>query len=144
MEPALALVHADLELARATYEAIAFGVRHNLQAFREAAGEPARVVAVGGGTKAGAWTQIVSDATRLRQEIPEQAIGAAYGDALLAALAAGLVAPDTDWSASSETVVPSPDGEPVYDDLFALYLQLQQAAAPISHRLAELQTDGWS
>ncbi len=53
-----------------------------------------RRVAVGGGTKGGLWTQMVSDVTGREQEIPGVTIGASYGDALLAAIAAGLAAPD--------------------------------------------------
>jgi xylulokinase len=135
----LTLRHGRPELARAVYEATAFGVRHNLQALARAAGAPRRVVAVGGGTQTEVWPQIVSDATGAAQEVPEQTIGAAYGDALLAAIAARVVAPETDWTRPARHVEPDPAAAPLYDELFELYVQLYEATAPVSHRLARLQ-----
>ena len=38
----------------------------------------------------GLWTQIVSDVTGRGQQVPEQTIGASYGDALMAAIGGGL------------------------------------------------------
>ena len=55
--------HGRAELYRAALEGIAHGVRHNLEAFRDAGGPDPRLVAVGGGTRGGLWTQIVSDVT---------------------------------------------------------------------------------
>ena len=43
-----------------------------------------------GGTKGGVWTQILSDVCGIEQDLPKYAIGACYGDALLAAQVAGL------------------------------------------------------
>jgi xylulokinase len=56
-------------------------VRHNLEAMRSAGGEARRLVAVGGGTKGGLWTQIVSDVLGREQVMPTVTIGACYGDA---------------------------------------------------------------
>ena len=69
----------------------------------DAGGETDRIVAVGGGTQGGLWTQIVSDVTGREQQIPQQTIGASYGDALLAAIGTGLVPPDTDWARAGRT-----------------------------------------
>jgi xylulokinase len=135
----LTLSHTRGDLYRAIYESIAYGVRHNLGALAGAAGTPSRVVAVGGGTKASLWTQIVSDVARVRQTIPRQAVGASYGDALMAAIGAGLVPPETDWTETAETVVPDPALAERYDGLFADYLRLYPATAEVSHRLAALQ-----
>ena len=135
----LTLSHSRDHLARAVYEATAFGVRHNVEAMREAGAPPGRAVAVGGGTQGGFWTQVVSDVSGLEQELPEQTIGASYGDALLAAIAAGLVAPDTDWTAHSSTVRPQAQHRELYDELFELYVDLYDATAATAHRLAALQ-----
>ena len=134
----LTLRHGRAELARAVYEATAFGVRHNLTAFEAAAGPANRVVAVGGGTKAAVWTQIVSDVAGVVQQIPAQAIGAAYGDALLAGIAAGLLPADTDWTTVADVVQPDLAQRVVYDELFGLYRELYPATAKIAHRLAEI------
>src|SRR5690606_41069347 len=57
-----------------------------LDAMRQAGAAPRRLVPVGGGTTGDLWTQIVSDVTGLVQELPRETTGAAYGDAMLAAL----------------------------------------------------------
>jgi xylulokinase len=135
----LTLSHTRGHVARAIYESTAYGVRHNLEAIEEAGGPPSRTVAVGGGTKGGLWTQIVSDVTGLHQIVPEQTIGAAYGDALLAAIGTGLVAPDTDWTVARETVGPAGDTAALYDELYGLYRRLYPDTADVAHALAALQ-----
>lgn len=136
----LTLRHTRGHLYRAVLEATAFGIRHLLEAVREAGGEAKRLVAVGGGTKGGLWTQIVSDVIDERQELPEQTIGAAYGDALLAGIGGGVLDPDTDWSSIAETVEPNPDNREVYDELYALYKDLYPATRATVHALAAVQT----
>ena len=98
-----------------------------------------RLVAVGGGTKGGLWTQIVSDVTGRPQDLPEQTIGASYGDALLAV---GLAQPDTDWSTISETVEPEAQNCGIYDELYAIYRELYPATREASHALASMQKGG--
>jgi xylulokinase len=97
-------------------EATAYGVRHIFEFMREAGGRGERLVAVGGGTKGGLWTQIVSDVTGRPQDLPEQTIGASYGDALLAARSVGLAGPDTDWTRVLATVEPEAETRQVYDE----------------------------
>jgi xylulokinase len=135
----LTLTHGRAELLRAIYEAIAFGVRHNLETFAEAGAPIDRAVAVGGGTRGRLWAQIVSDVCGLEQQLPRQTIGASYGDALMAAIGAGLVAPETDWTEAGDAIEPDAGVRDVYDELFDLYLELYPATAAISHRLAALQ-----
>ena len=91
----LTLRHNRGDIYRAVLEGIAMGIRHNLETMDSRSG--LRAVAVGGGTKAELWLQIVSDVTGLTQEVPSVTIGASYGDALLAAEGAGIVAPRTSW-----------------------------------------------
>jgi xylulokinase len=131
----LTLDHRHAELLHATYEGTGFGVRQILALLEEAAEPATRVVAVGGGTQAELWLQIVSDITGVEQQVPEQTIGAAYGDALLAAIGAGLVPPDTDWSRPAHTVAPSREPRQLYDELFDLYERLYRQTADVIHRL---------
>src|SRR5215213_7162397 len=134
----LTMRHTRGHLYRAVLEACAFGIRHLLEAVREAGGEARRLVAVGGGTKGGLWTQIVSDVIDERQELPEQTIGAAYGNALLAGIGAGVVDPDTDWTSIAETVEPNPENRELYDELYTLYKDLYPATRDTVHALAAL------
>ena len=138
----LTLSHSRGHLYRALLEATAFGVRHILEALERAGGAPQRFVAVGGGTKGGLWTQIVSDVIGRPQEIPAQTIGASYGDALMAAIGAGFVPADSTWSRVENVVEPSEATRAVYDELYAIYRSLYPATMEQAHSLAALQERG--
>jgi xylulokinase len=135
----LTLRHGRGHLYRALLEATAYGVRHVLEVMREAGGEIGRLVAVGGGTRGGLWTQIVSDVTGLEQQIPEKTIGASYGDAFLAALAAGLITRTTSWNPITALIEPRRSVRETYDDLYRIYRQLYPATLDLIHQLARIQ-----
>lgn len=136
----LTLRHGRGHLYRAALEATAFGVRHNLAAMAEAGGELRRLVAVGGGARE-LWTQIVSDVTGREQNVPRHTIGAAYGDAFLAALGAGLVDRDdiAVWNPVESVVTPNAERGTAYDELYAHYLALYPATLEVTHALAARQ-----
>ena len=138
----LTISHGRGHLYRATLEATAYGVRHILEYMREAGGKGERFVAVGGGTKGDLWTQIVSDVTGRKQQLPEQAIGASYGDTLLAARAVGLAEQDADWTKIVAVVEPNKANRELYDELYGVYRDLYPATREASHRLADLQKGG--
>jgi xylulokinase len=100
-----------------------------------------RIVAVGGGTRGGLWTQIVSDVTGLSQELSQETMGACYGDALFAARAAGLVDPQDDWASKADTVEPRTEHRATYDRLYEIYGQLYPATKSQAHALAALQAE---
>ncbi|MEU4612923.1 FGGY-family carbohydrate kinase [Streptomyces umbrinus] len=134
----LTVEHTRSDLYRAALEATAFGVRHNVEAMRTAGADIRRVVAVGGGTRGGLWTGIVSAVTGLEQEIRTVTLGASYGAAFLAASAVGGPLID-EWNPVRERVVPDPQLRSDYDELYALYLRLYPATRDISHELAARQ-----
>ncbi|MEV6645078.1 FGGY-family carbohydrate kinase [Amycolatopsis sp. NPDC051371] len=129
--------HGRAEIYRAALEGIAYGVRHNLEAMASAGGAAGRLVAVGGGTKGGLWTRIVSDVTGLPQQIPAETIGACLGDALLAAEAVGMDAPRGNPIAA--TVTPDPGNRERYEEFYRHYRKLYEATAETAHFLAEQQ-----
>ena len=135
----LTLSHTRGDLYRAALEATAFGVRHNVEAMEAAGGDIGRVVAVGGGTQGGLWTQVVSDVTGRAQEVREQSIGASYGCALLAAQLVADVTVDA-WNPVAQVVEPDPALAATYDEGFALYTELYRSTAGLSHALADRQT----
>ena len=104
-----------------------------------AGGEGKRFIAVGGGTKGGLWTQIVSDVCGVEQVIPKRTIGASYGDALISAQNVGEADESTSWMKPSSIVLPDPDNTAIYDQLFKRYLELYPATKSITHFLAESQ-----
>lgn len=134
----LTLSHTRGDLYRAVLEATAFGVRHNVEALREAGAPIERVVAVGGGTQGDLWTQVVSDVTGLPQVVPTRTIGASYGAALLAAGLVGDVSA-ADWNPPAAVREPDPSRTALYDDLFRLYLDLYPASRDVVHALADHQ-----
>ncbi|MBV9139984.1 MAG: FGGY-family carbohydrate kinase [Pseudonocardiales bacterium] len=135
----LTLRHHRGDIYRAALEATAYGVRHNLAAMRDAGGRDRRLVAVGGGTRGGLWTQIVSDVVGAPQQLPRQTIGACLGDALLAAIGIGQSPEVTRWNPISTTIEPNPESAAVYERLYALYRELYPSTRQIAHALAQEQ-----
>ena len=134
----LTLSHTRGDLYRAALEATGYAVRHNIEAIEAAGGDIRRIVAVGGGTQGGLWTQIVSDITGREQEIRAQSIGASYGAALLAAELVASVSIDA-WNPVQDTVAPQPAAAEQYEELYALYRDLYPRTADTVHALAARQ-----
>lgn len=137
----LTLAHGRGHLYRAILEGTAYGVRHNLEAVHALGADVRRLVAVGGGTRSRLWLQIVSDVTGQPQEVPAQTIGAAYGDAFLAGLGAGLVpgiAQLRGWVRPGTTIAPQAANAAAYEPYYAVYRGMYPALASQMHRLAEL------
>jgi xylulokinase len=132
----LTLRHGRGHLFRAAYEGISFGIRQILERFDDAH-SATRTVAVGGGLRSPIWAQAVSDITGRPQLVPEQAIGASYGDALLAAIGVGLVPPDTDWAKIAREIKPDARSRDLYEGLYATWRELYPATRDQVHRLAQ-------
>jgi len=131
----LTLRHGRGHLFRATYEGIAFGIRQILELFDDAH-DAKRTVAVGGGLRSPIWAQTVSDVTGRPQLVPEQAIGASYGDALLAAIGVGLVPRATDWAKIAREIEPDRRNHERYNDVYETWRGLYPATREIVHALA--------
>ena len=138
----LTLRHGRGHLYRALLEATAYGVRHIMETLRDAGAVERRLVAVGGGTRGGLWTQIVSDILGQPQEIPRQSIGASYGDAFLAAIAGGLVDAGRRWNDVAAVTRPSDEAADVYDTLYRVYRALYPATREQMHVLTNVQLGG--
>jgi xylulokinase len=130
----LTLRHGRGHLFRAVYEGISYGVRQILEKFDAAQGAT-RTVAVGGGLRSPLWVQTLTDITGSAQLIPEQAIGASYGDALLAAIGVGLVPPDTDWTKIASELTPNPANRGHYDELYRAWRELYPGTKDLVHQL---------
>lgn len=131
----LSLRHGRGHIIRAAYEGIAFGVRQILETF-SAASPSRRVVAVGGGLHSPIWAQAVSDIAGCGQLVPEQTIGASFGDALLAGIGVGLLPADTDWARIARTIEPDPALSQTYDELYGTWRELYPATKTQMHRLS--------
>ena len=126
------------EKGEAILESVAYGIRHNIEAFEKIGSDVKRIVAVGGGTKSQTWLQIVSDVAGTRQVVPTLTIGASYGDAFLAGLSAGILtkADLPDWVKSGVVIEPDLDSHTLYDPFYNDYLSLYTQTKDIVHRLA--------
>jgi xylulokinase len=135
----LTLAHRRAHLYRAVLESVAFGIRHNIETFRSIGADVHRVVAVGGGTRSRAWLQIVSDVAGVAQEVPQLTIGASYGDAFLAGVAAGLLQQGdlARWVRPGFKVQPDPSRKAIYDSFYGDYRLLYEQTKDIIHRLGE-------
>ncbi|MDQ1580990.1 MAG: xylulokinase [Microbacteriaceae bacterium] len=127
------------DLYRASLEATALGVRHNLQALAAAGGEVNRAIAVGGGTQGDLWTQIVSDVTGLDQVLPSVTIGASFGAAMLAAQSAEGADIDA-WNPPERVVTPREELGAFYNELFRLYRALYNQTMDLTHELVTLRS----
>lgn len=136
----LTLAHSRAHLFRAVLEGVGYGIRHNIEAFNQVGAEVKRIIAVGGGTKSTTWLQIVSDISGVPQVVPEITIGASYGDAFLAGLAAGVLQRDDlkHWVKSKGIIQPDSERRLIYDELYGDYLRLYQQTRDITHRLGEV------
>jgi xylulokinase len=130
------LGHTAGHLYRSALEGIAMGVRHNLDAMRASGAAARRLIAVGGGTAQRLWTQVVSDVTRLPQDLPSITVGASYGDARMAADAAGV--DTTSWNPVATRLEPDSKAGELYEQLYRLYLDSYPANADTMHGLAAL------
>lgn len=134
----LTLRHGRGHMFRAALEGVAYGVRDNLQDLTNAGGAPKRVIAVGGGTRGDTWVQIVSDVADVIQLVPETTIGASFGDAFLAGVAAGALAWSElpNWVGEYRRVSPSAETRAHYDEGFRRFKELYQATKGLVHELA--------
>jgi xylulokinase len=87
----LRIGHGAPALAYAVMEGVAFALADGLDILAAAGAAPQSCVLVGGGARSLFWAQMIADATRVAFDIPEGAeLGAAFGAARLAMLAAGM------------------------------------------------------
>jgi xylulokinase len=109
-------------LVRAVLEGAAFALRHNVEVAASAGIDVAELRSVGGGAQSRLWSQIKADVLGVPVLLPETSIGAPFGDAALACVAAGL---QTDVRGLVGTVRVRERFEPGerdrYDALYAVY-----------------------
>ncbi len=133
----LTVRHTRAHLTRAVLEGVAFGLRDGLELMR-AAGVPlpGELRVSGGGSKSPLWRQVVADVLGVPLVATATAEGAAYGAAVLAAVAAGWH-PDVP-AASAALVSPgqrTDPGDADYSRAYASYDRLYPALAPEFARL---------
>ncbi len=135
----LNLTHTRGDLFRALLEGIAFGTTHIIDTYREIGHPPQRILSVGGGTKNPVWAQATSDASGIDQILRERTVGAAYGDAFLAALAVG-DAKDADiaaWNPVEKTLSPRAEHAALYKRQYHIYRRLYEQTKGLMAELSQ-------
>jgi xylulokinase len=120
---------------RALLEGIAMGTAHVIDCYRAVGQVPARILAVGGGTKNEVWLRATSDFGGVPQIVCEKTVGASYGNAFLAAVAVGAADPaEIDaWNPAARTV--DPEASPDHQRHYALFRRLYDQTRDIAHDL---------
>ncbi len=141
----LTLSHKRAHLYRSCLEGIAYGLRHNIEAMAAAGAAPDRLIAIGGGAQDPLWPQICSDVTGLPQDVPQRTIGAAYGDAYIAGVAAGLFsdygALRDSWVIIDRRIQPNLAAKATYDALYPIYRDLYRDNRERMRRLSRLNAN---
>ena len=136
----LTLGHDRRHLTRAVLEGVAYGLRDGLD-LMQAAGmpAPAQIRVSGGGTASPLWRQILADVLDTELATVSTTEGAAYGAALLAAVAPGWFATVDEATAPLVTATPVGDAGPDaarYAEAHARIAALYPALAPLPRRAA--------
>lgn len=154
----LTLRHQRIHLYRALLESVAYGIRDNFNVLEKynirenesrkdgyQKGEPQEVsfreneiAVVGGGCKNPLWLQIISDVTGKTETVSEVTLGAAYGDAFLAGMAAGQIQNREEidlWVKRKYRVSPTKAAKEMYDYYFSLYKELYENTKLLMEKL---------
>jgi len=137
----LGLGHTRADLYRAGLESVGYSIRHNIEAMAAEGCRAERILAVGGGTKNLPWMQMVSDIAGITQLLPEQQVGACYGDAFLAGVGVGLFSGTEEsgrWVRPRGTLRPDAGARAVYDGTYRIYRELYEKTAGTMHALGAL------
>ena len=134
----LTLAHSRGHLFHAVLEGIGYGIKHHLAVLKDMDATPREIIAVGGGVKNPLWLRIVSDICQVPQKVPSVTVGAAYGDAFLAGLGAGVFASAADigrWVSDFNIIQPNPAHAKRYEEYYETYLALYSKTRDLMHRL---------
>lgn len=133
----LMLHHTRAHLYQACLEGVGYGVAQHFRGYAEIGMQTNKVVAVGGGTKNPKWMQIVSDISG-REILLGGVFGAAFGDALLAALGVGRFSSIEELSrhvSFNGVIRPKAENTKLYQPMLDIYTELYERNKDLMHRL---------
>jgi len=113
------------DFIRAVIEGVAFDVYSNVKIAQDAGANIDKLILNGGPTKSRLWNTITANVTNLPLEVPDIGEAAPLGDAILAAVGAGIypdpISPLKDIVTIKETIEPDQKKHQMYEDLFGLW-----------------------
>lgn len=110
---------------------MALASRDNLDAMHAEIGSVPDYVAVGGGAASEPLLQLISDVTGVVQRVPRRTVGAALGDARLAAEAIGWEVSRDAWNPIARLVEPGAGAKDRYAPMFARFKGLYRVTQPL-------------
>ena len=127
----LNLTHKREDIYRSIIEGISYGANHILETFTESGFKPKKLFAVGGGVKNNIWSSTISNISGFNQEVKKITVGAAYGNAFLAALAIGDVSKKDiiHWNTADYIIKSCPN--PLYIKQFKLFKDLYKCTSKL-------------
>lgn len=122
----LDLTHTRADVYRGFLEGIAYGVASVIETYEEAGAGVKRIAAVGGGTKNAVWSQAISDVSGKVQEVAANTVGAAFGNAFLAAVAVGAAGREDirRWNPVERSITPEKRNRAIYDARYSTFKEL--------------------
>ena len=134
----LNLSHSRAHIYQACLEGVGYGIAQHFDIFDELQLGTQKVMAVGGGVKNAKWLQIVSDISGKTQHTVAEGIGAAFGDALLAALSIGHFKSANDFRQiirHERVIAPNPENYATYSILKNQYHELYTSTRNLMHSM---------
>jgi xylulokinase len=138
----LNLSHTRAHVYRSMLEGVAYSLRHNMEEVTGKLKLSEELILVGGAAKSDLWVKIFSDITGYRIKTIKEDVEAPLGDALLAALGAGLIDDPSlmkSWFTLEERSIPDKENRRVYDAGFAFYKQLYKDLQQTMGRMARME-----
>lgn len=131
----LAHQHDDAAMTQAVLQGVAFALRDSADAFRAAGTRLDRLVALGGGSQSVLWLSIIASVLDADLDLPEASeLGAAFGAARLAMVAANNARPETVLRAPKLRGVVRP--HPAHADSYTSAYEAWQSLVPVLGRIA--------
>ncbi len=113
---------------RSLIEGVAFDLNSNVEIAKSAGVKIDKLTLNGGPAKSRLWNQITANVTNIPLEVPDIGEAAPLGDAILAAVGAGIyrdpVTPLADLVRIKETVDPDPKLHSMYQEIFTLWRRI--------------------
>jgi len=140
----LTLAHTKGDIYRSVLEGVSYSIRHNLQEMSKEGVVPRRILLAGGVLKNPLWVKLIADITGFEMNIPNQLIGASFGDAFLAAM--GIkefesVQEIEKWVKVKSRVQPDVSWKRVYDIKYHVYLELYKRTKDLMEIIHKLQDE---
>jgi xylulokinase len=121
------------DVYRAFQEALAYGVRHNIETLKENGVTAKRIFAIGSISKSSQLLQIISDISGCPQLVAKEKAGASYGNAFMAALGAGFIGDISEinqWVSYENEIIPRHDHRDIYDKGFERFKAIYKSLEP--------------